>query len=153
MDISEYFSFEFLLVIASVIFILLLPKILITIAKKSKTGFIISLVTVGIIITSLVVFFTYTYNYKYSLNGKSYVYGRVTNIRENNSFTINSTKGTYTAGSIGFIDVNVSKKTRIYGKNMFQNVGEIKVGDFVLVVCGDEKIEDSRVHAVRVIRQ
>lgn len=56
MDISEYFSFEFLLVIASVIFILLLPKILITIAKKSKTGFIISLVTVGIIITSLVVF-------------------------------------------------------------------------------------------------
>ena len=151
MDISEYFSFEFLLVIASVIFILLLPKILITIAKKSKTGFIISLVIVGIIITSLVVFFTY--NYKYSLNGKSYVYGRVTNIRENNSFTINSTKGTYTAGSIGFIDVNVSKKTRIYGKNMFQNVGEIKVGDFVLVVCSDEKIEDSRVHAVRVIRQ
>ena len=65
MDISEYFSLEFLLVIASVIFILLLPKILITIAKKSKTGFIISLVTVGIIITSLVVFFTYTYNYKY----------------------------------------------------------------------------------------
>ena len=36
---------------------------------------------------------------------------------------------------------------------MFQNVGEIKVGDFVLVVCSDEKIEDSRVHAVRVIRQ
>ena len=69
MDISEYFSLEFLLVIASVIFILLLPKILITIAKKSKTGFIISLVIVGIIITSLVVFFTYTYNYKYSLNG------------------------------------------------------------------------------------
>lgn len=152
MDISKYLSLEFLLVIASIIFLLALPKILITISRRSKVGFIIFIGVVCIIIISLVVFFVSTYNHRYSLEGEKYVYGRITSIRASDTFIINSIKGTYQEGSIGNITVKINKNTEVYSKNFFENIDTVEVGNFVWVVCSDEKINNGQVNATRVIK-
>ena len=152
MDISSYLSLEFFLVIASVIFLLALPKILITLARRSKVGFMISIGIVCVIIIALVVFFVSSYNHKYSLEGKNYVYGRITSIRSTDTFIINSTKGTYEKGTIGNITVKIHKDTEVYSKNYFENIDTVEVGDFVWVVCSDEEIKNNQVNATRVIK-
>ncbi len=152
MDISEYLSLEFLIVILSVIFIISLPKILITIARRSKVGFMISIGIVCIIIISLVIFFTVSYNTRYSLEGEDYIYGRITSITSSKTFVVNSTKGTYKSGTIGSLTVKINKDTKVYSNNLFENIKDVKVNDFVLVVCSDEQIEGNQVNAIKVIR-
>ena len=153
MNISEYFSLEFLFVILSVIFILALPGFLIKLARRSKTGFIISIAVVCLIIVASVVLFTVSYNSKYSLEGKNYVYGRITEINNSNhTFNINSTKGTYLYGSVGNIRVKIDSNTKVYDSNFFKTIKSVEVGDFVTVVCSNEQIENGVVNAIRVIR-
>lgn len=151
MDISEYLSLEFLIVILSVIFIISLTKILITIARRSKVGFMISIGIVCIIII-LVIFFTVSYNTRYSLEGEDYIYGRITSITSSKTFVVNSTKGTYKSGTIGSLTVKINKDTKVYSNNLFENIKDVKVNDFVLVVCSDEQIEGNQVNAIKVIR-
>lgn len=153
MDISSYLSLEFLLVIASVIFLLALPKILTAFARKSKVGFMISIGVVCVVIISLVVYFVSSYNYKYSLEGKKYVYGRITSVRASDTFIINSTKSSYKQeGAIGNVTVKINKDTEVYSKNFFENIDTVEVGDFVWVVCSDEEISNSQVNATRVVK-
>lgn len=149
---EEYLSLEFLFVILSVIFVLALPGILIKLAKRSKVGFMISIGVVCIIIISIVVVFTISYNARYSLEGQNYIYGRITNLTSNHSFTVNSTKGTYKSGSIGNIKVIIDKNTSVYDVNYFKNIKTVKEGEFVTVVCTDQEINDGVVHAIKVIR-
>lgn len=149
---EEYLSLEFLFVILSVIFIIALPGILIKISKRSKAGFMISVAVVCLIIISVVVVFTISYNARYSLEGKNYIYGRITDIISNHSFTVNSTKGTYISGTIGNVKVVIDANTKVFDENFFKNIKTVNEGDFVTVVCSDEKISDGVVHAVKIIR-
>ena len=149
---EEYLSLEFLFVILSVIFVIALPGILIKIARRSKVGFMISMAVVCLIIVSVVVVFTVSYNARYSLEGKNYIFGRITDITSNHSFTVNSTKGTYKSGTVGNVKVVIDKNTKVFDENFFKNIKTVNTNDFVTVVCSDEEITDGVVHAVKIIR-
>ena len=149
---EEYLSLEFLFVILSVIFVIALPGILIKIARRSKVGFMISMAVVCLIIVSVVVVFTVSYNARYSLEGKNYVFGRITEIVSNHSFIVSSTKGTYKSGTVGNVKVVIDKNTKVFDENFFKNIKTVNTNDFVTVVCSDEEITDGVVHAVKIIR-
>lgn len=149
---EAYLNLEFFLVLASVIFIICLPKIIIKLSRKSKVGLVVALVLSGIVIISLVVYFTATYNARYSLEGKNYIYGRIISIKDSSTFVINSTKGTYQDGSVGYITVKIDKDTAVYSKNLLENIKTVDIDDFVTVVCKNDEMDKKTVKAVRVIK-
>lgn len=150
---EKYLSLEFFIVIASIILIIALPKILIKISRRSKVGFIISIVIVGVILISLIVYFTHAYNIRHSFEGMHHIYGRIIRIDSKNEFIVNSTKGTYEAGSVGYIKIKIDKNTALYSSNIFEKIDTVKVGDLVTIVCSNEQIENSQLNALRVIKE
>lgn len=150
---EKYFSLEFFLVVASLIFIIALPKILIKISKRSKVGFIISVAIVGIIVILLIVYFTYSYNIRNSFDGKDYIYGRIVRIESKDEFIVNSIKGTYQSGSVGYIKIKINKDTLLYSDNIFEKVDNVEVGDLVIVVCKEEEIINNNLTSIKVIRK
>lgn len=150
---EKYLSLEFFLVLASVILIIALPKILIKISKRSRVGFVISIVIVGIIVISVVAYFVYAYNIRNSLEGQNYIYGRIVRIESTDEFVVNSTKGTYQSGSIGYLKIKIDKNTAVYSDNIFKKIDTVEVGDFVTVVCKEEEIVQNKLTSIKVIKK